>query len=126
MAKREEIVQALNDLLQLEDVLACMVARKGLEGIVPGKMKIRNIDLWQLIQKTTSQFFDIIEKFYDYGMDRLYFELGDNTIILAPVSREFALIVIIPSLANLGLLDVEIENTKRKIKGILDKKEDSS
>jgi predicted regulator of Ras-like GTPase activity (Roadblock/LC7/MglB family) len=125
MAKREEIAQALEDLLRLEDVLACMLARKGLEGIVPSGMKIKNADLWQLIQRTTSQLFDLIERFFDYGIDRLNFELGENTIILAPVSREFALIVIIPSLANLGLLDVEIENTKRKIKTVLERKEEA-
>lgn len=122
MAKREEVLASLNDLLRLDDVLACMLARKGLEGIVPTNMKIKNVNLWQVIQKTTAQFFDFIEKFYSYGMDRLYFELGENTIILAPVSQEFALIVIIPSLSNLGLLDIEVENTKRKIKQILEEK----
>lgn len=122
MGKREEIIQTLNDLLEMGDVQACMLARRNLEGILPARMKIGDMDLWQLIQKTTTQFFEIIGKFYDYGMDRLYFELGDHTVILAPVSQEFALIVIIPSLANLGLLDVEIENTKRKIQAVLARK----
>ncbi|MFH0955476.1 MAG: hypothetical protein V1777_05215 [Candidatus Micrarchaeota archaeon] len=125
MTKRDEVLASLNDLLRLDDVLACMLARKSLEGIVPTNLKIKNVNLWQLIQKTTTQLFEIIEKFYDFGMDRLNFELGENTIILAPVTSEFALIVIIPSLANLGLLDVEIENTKRKIKAILERKEEN-
>ncbi|MBU0636214.1 hypothetical protein KKE06_04275 [Candidatus Micrarchaeota archaeon] len=125
MAKRDEVLAALNDLLRLEDVLACMLARKGLDGIVPANLKIKQVDLWRLIQQTTSQFFDIINKFFDFGMDRLYFELGDHTIILVPISQEFALIVIIPSLANLGLLDVEIENTSRKVKALLSQKEEA-
>ncbi len=122
MPKREEILVALGDLLRLEDVLACMLARRGLDGLVPSKLKIKTVDLWQLIQKSTFQLFDIVEKFYDYGMNRLYFELGEYTIILAPVSRDFALVVIIPSLANLGLLDVEIENTRRQIRALLESK----
>ena len=123
MGKREEILQILEDLLRMEDVLACMLAKKGLEGIVPSKMKIHDFNLWQLINKATGQIFDLIEKFYVYKLERFYFELGDNTIIIAPVSQEFSLIVVIPSLANMGLLDVEIENTKRKIKGIIDRKD---
>jgi hypothetical protein len=37
-----------------------------------------------------------------------------------------SLVVVIPSLANMGLLDVEIENSKRKIVEILSKKEEGS
>jgi hypothetical protein len=122
MGKREEVLQALEDLLKMDDVLACMLAKKGLEGIVPPNLKIRDINLWQLINKTTEQIFSIIERFYVYRVERFYFELGENTIIIAPVSQEFSLIVIIPSLANMGLLDVEIENTRRKIKTIIDKR----
>ena len=107
----------------MDDVLACMLAKKGLEGLVPKGIKITNADLWRNIHDTTGDLFKIFERFYDFGMDRLYFELGEYTVIMAPVSPEFALVVIIPSLANLGLLDVEIENTKRKIKVILARKE---
>ncbi len=123
MGKREEILQILNDLLRMEDVLACMLAKEGLEGIVPQNMKIRDVNLWQLINKTTGLIFDLIQHFYVYKLERFYFELGENTIIIAPVSQELSLIVVIPSLANMGLLDVEIENTKRKIKEIIDRKE---
>lgn len=121
--KREEIIQELNNLLGLDDVLACMVVRKGLEGIVPEKSKIKNIDLWRLIHDTTNDLFDIVEKFFNYKLERLNLELSDYVIIIAPISEVFALIVVIPSLANMGLLDVEIENTKRKIHGILERKE---
>lgn len=113
--KREEILKELEDLLKMEDVLACMVAKKGLEGIVPKNSKIKDVNLWRLLKETTDSVFDLIDKFYPYGLDRLYFELGEYTIIIATISRSFGLIVVIPSLANMGLLDVEIENTKRKI-----------
>jgi predicted regulator of Ras-like GTPase activity (Roadblock/LC7/MglB family) len=113
--KREEVLTILEDLLRMDDVLACMVAKRGLEGIFPKGIKIKNADLWRLIHQTTEQIFQLVDNFYDYGLERLYFELGDYTIIIAPVSRTFSLVVVIPSLANMGLLDVEIENTKRKI-----------
>ena len=118
--KREEILKNLDDLLRLEDVLACMIARKGLEGIIPGGNKLKNIDFWVLLRKTTDPVFDIIGQFYEsYKLERLYLEMNQYTVIVATINESISLIVVIPSLANMGLLDVEIENTKRKIVEIL-------
>ncbi|MBN2126925.1 MAG: hypothetical protein JW703_00870 [Candidatus Diapherotrites archaeon] len=122
--KRDEVLKELDDLLRLDDVLACMLVKKGLEGIVPKTSKIKNIDLWKLIHETTSDLFGVVEKFFDYKLERLNLELNEYIIIVAPLSKAFALIVVIPSLANMGLLDVEIENTKRKIQRILAKKDE--
>ncbi|MBU2100371.1 hypothetical protein KKG83_03810 [Candidatus Micrarchaeota archaeon] len=114
--KQEAVLKLLDELLILDDVFACMVAKKGLEGIVPKKIKINDIDLWRLIRQTTDQMFILIDRFYDYGFDRLYFKLGEYTVIIAPVSRTFSLLVLVRPLANIGLLDIEVENIKRKIK----------
>ena len=113
--KETELIEILENLLKFDDILACMVVKQGLEGIVPSNMKIKDIELWRLVHEATRGMFDIIEKFYDYGLDRLNLELGKYTILVAPVSRNFSLVVIIPSLANMGLLDIEIENTLREI-----------
>ncbi|MCX6801245.1 MAG: hypothetical protein NTZ73_03585 [Candidatus Diapherotrites archaeon] len=126
MPKKEEVLSILNDLLRMDDVLACMLAKKGLGGIVPEGVKVRDVNLWNLVKSTTNEIFPIIDKFFIYKIDRLYFELGEYTIIFAPVSQTFSLLVIIPSLANMGLIDVEVENSKRKIKGIIERKDDSS
>jgi predicted regulator of Ras-like GTPase activity (Roadblock/LC7/MglB family) len=118
--KREEILKILDDLLRLEDILACMVARKGLEGLIPASIKLRNIDFWVLLKNTTDPVFDLIDKFYEsYKLERLYLEMNQYTVIVATITSTISLIVVIPSLANMGLLDVEIENTKRKIVEIL-------
>ena len=125
MNKTEQIMQELQDLMRLDDVLACMLAKKGLEGIIPTNMKIKQVELFKLIRDTTNELFDVIDQFYDYGLDRLNMDLTNYTIIIAPVSRGFGLIVVIPALANLGLLDVEIENTRRRIKTIVMTEESS-
>ncbi len=122
MTKSEEVLIALNELLQMDDVLACMLAKRGLEGLIPQGIKIKNINLWKTINQTTTTLFGLIDRFYDFGMGRLYFELGEYNIIMIPISQQFALLVIIPALANQGLLDVEIENTRRKIKEIVESK----
>lgn len=120
MGKQEDILRILNDLLQSDDVLACMLATKGLQGLVPKNIKVTDVNFWKLLHNTTDEFFKIINSFYDYGLERLYFELGKYTIIIAPISQSFSLIVVIPSLANMGLVDVEIENSKRKIKEVVE------
>lgn len=126
MAKKEEVLAVLNDLLKMDDVLACMLAKQGLGGVVPEGLKVKDVNLWNLVKNTTNEIFPIINKFFLYKIDRLYFELGEYTIIFAPISQTFSLLVIIPSLANMGLIDVEVENTKRKVKAIVERKEEGT
>ncbi|MFA7132112.1 MAG: hypothetical protein WC108_02310 [Bacteroidales bacterium] len=124
MGKKEDALVVLNDLLQLDDVLACMLARKDLGGVVPDKMKLKDTSFWNIVKESTGQVFPIIEKFFLYKVERINLELGEYMIIFAPITQTYSLMVIIPSLANMGLIDVEIENTKRKIKVILDRKDE--
>lgn len=120
MAKKEEVLSVLEDLLKMDDILACMLARKDLGGVVPEKFKVKDVNLWNLVKSSSNLMFPIIDKFYNYKINRLNFELNDYTIMLAPVNQIYSILVIIPSLANMGLIDVELENSKRKIKKILD------
>jgi hypothetical protein len=126
MGKKEEVMAVLSDLLKMDDVLACMLAKKGLGGVIPEGLKVKDVNLWNLVKNTTNEIFPIIDKFYLYKIERLYFELGDYTIIFAPISQAFSILVIIPSLANMGLIDVEVENTKRKVKMIIERKEEGA
>lgn len=117
----ERVVQAqkvLVNLLGFEDVLACMLANRGLGGLTPPGQKITNVNLLKLIRDTTNQLFDVMDRFYDYKLDRLNIELGSYTIIIAPVSRGLGLVVVVPLVANVGLLDIEIENARNHIKSI--------
>jgi predicted regulator of Ras-like GTPase activity (Roadblock/LC7/MglB family) len=124
-SKEEDILKVLSeDLLRLEDIHACMVARKNLEGIVPitEEFKQEIIEIWDVLTQTMNEFFDIISHYSKYGLDKIYFELGKYDVIffILPGS-DTALVAIIPSLANRGLLEVELENARRRIMGILNK-----
>lgn len=125
MGKKEEVLLILDDLLRLEDVLACMLARKDLGGVVPEKLKLKDTSFWGVVKDSTNQIFPIIEKFFLYKVERINFELGEYVIIFAPVNQTYSLMVIIPSLSNMGLIDVEVENTKINIKKILDRKDET-
>lgn len=122
MPTKTELVDAeLQSLLKLDDVLACMLAKKGLGGVVPKNQKIKDVNLFKLVLDTTNNLFDMLNRLYDYGTDRLNVELKEYTIVVAPISQEFGLVVVAPSLANIGLLDVEIENTRMAIRKIFSK-----
>ena len=118
-SKEEKILQVLNeDLLRLEDIHACMVARKNLEGIVPmsEEFKTEILEIWDVLKDTMNEFFDTISHYSKYGLDKVYFELGKYDVIffILPES-DTALVAIVPALANRGLLEVELENARRKI-----------
>jgi hypothetical protein len=124
-SKEEEILKVLSeDLLRLEDIHACMVARKNLEGIVPISEEFRQeiTGIWDMLKDTMNEFFDIISKCSKYGLDKIYFELGKYDVIFFILpSSDTALVAIVPALANRGLLEVELENARRRIMSILDK-----
>ncbi len=120
MGRNEEIRAVLEDLLKMEDVQACLLAGRQTGTITPERgTKLKNLVLWKLIMDSSHKFFPVIEDFYVYGLKRLYFELGDYEVIMSFLDQFTALIVVIPSLVNRGLVEVEIENSKRTIKEII-------
>ena len=120
MGRNEEIKAVLEDLLKMEDVQACLLTGRQTGTITPGRgTKLKNLVLWKLIMDSSHKFFPVIEDFYVYGLKRLYFELGDYEVIMSFLDQFTALLVVIPSLVNRGLVEVEIENSKRTIKEII-------
>jgi len=111
--------------MPLEDVHACMVARKGLEGITPltESFKREVMEIWEILKKTMDELFDVIEHYSESGLDKVYFELGEFDVMffILPGS-DTALVAIVPALANRGLLEVELENARRRIIKILEEK----
>jgi hypothetical protein len=125
MSHQDEILKVLQeDLLQLEDIHACMVAQKGMEGIIPplsDKFKKEITPIWEILQKTMDDFLDIIGRYSEFGLEKVYFELGEYDVMffILPGSNN-ALVAIVPALANRGLLEVELENARRRIIKILE------
>jgi len=112
----KKVLEVLYDLLREEDILACMVAMKGMEGIVPNmnKFKIKNTGIWEMLQGTMNEFFEVIGAYGEYGLDKVYFELGSYDVIFF-VMHNVSLVAITPALANRGLIEVEMENARRDI-----------
>jgi predicted regulator of Ras-like GTPase activity (Roadblock/LC7/MglB family) len=124
MTREERILKVLTELLTVEDIHACMVARKGFEGIVPpvtDKFKEEVTAIWDVLKKTMDDFFDIINHYSKYGLDKINFQLGTQEVIffILPQS-DTALVAIVPALANRGFIMLELENARRRIISIVE------
>ncbi len=123
-SKEDRILRVLTeDLQRLEDIHACMVARRGLEGIIPltEDFKKEISEIWGILKKTMDKFFEVIAQYSELGLDKVYFELGNFDVLFFILpGTDNALVAIVPALANRGLLEVELENARRKIIGILE------
>ena len=114
----EKIKAVLDDLLKFEDIYACMVAKQGMEGVIPDKKKFnpKVLGIIETLQSTIDNEFQIIKQYADYGLGEISFRLQDFEVRLYVLpSSEIALIAITPSQANRGLVEVTLENARRKL-----------
>jgi predicted regulator of Ras-like GTPase activity (Roadblock/LC7/MglB family) len=92
----DPIAKVLDDLLKLDDILACMVARQNMISVMPSD----DNDSFKP------------DQMQDY--EALFFVFPDT---------ENALVAIVPALANKGLIEVEMENARREILKIMEEPE---
>jgi len=118
----EKMLEILEDLLKEDDILATMVARQGFEGTSPSpdKFKLSNPAIWTLLQETMGEFFQLITKFSEIGLDKVYFELGEYEVVFYILRGDVALVAVVPALCNRGLVEVEVENARRALLKVLE------
>ena len=124
----DPIAKVLDDLLRLDDILACMVARQNLISVMPSddtdSFKPEINDIWDIISKAMQDVFSVIRIYSEAGLSEIDFTLQDyEALFYVFPDTENALIAIIPALANKGLLEVEIENARREILQIMQKED---
>ena len=126
MSTEEKILEVLNELLEYEEIYACMLVRKDLEGIIPPREKFKKgiEDIWEIVHEIMEEIFVIIDKYakYGYGLGEIYFRVLDYEVIffILPDS-DTALVAIVPALANRGLIEIALENARRSFMKILEK-----
>lgn len=122
----DPIQLVLDDLLKLDDILACMVARRNMITIMPSgdgfKPEVRNT--WDIIHRAMDDVFAVIGQYSQTGLSEMEFRLQDYEVLFYVFpDTENALVAIIPALANKGLLEVEMENARREILRIMNQGE---
>ncbi len=85
----DRILEVLKDLCDKhEDIEACMVVKKGLEGVVmfPADFIDKISTVWEPIRETIDSLLVIISEYAMYGLDKIYIEMLDYRIIFCVIS----------------------------------------
>jgi predicted regulator of Ras-like GTPase activity (Roadblock/LC7/MglB family) len=120
--KDDPIAQVLDDLMKLDDIIACMVARRNMISVMPSAegFKPEVNQIWDIIHRAMDDVFGVIGAYSQIGLGEMEFRLQDYEVLFYVFpDTENALVAIVPALANKGLLEVEIENARREILKIM-------
>ena len=124
--REDPIALVLDDLLKLDDILACMVARRHMISVMPSgdgfKPEVNQI--WDNIHRAMDDVFGVIGAYSPMGLGEMEFRLQDYEVLFYVFpDTESALVAIVPALANKGLLEVEMENARREILKTMDEQD---
>jgi hypothetical protein len=124
----DPIALVLDDLLKLDDVLACMVARQNMISVMPSdgtdSFKPEINQIWDILHRAMDDVFNVIREYSAAGLAEMEFRLQDyEALFYVFPDTENALVAIVPALANKGLLEVEMENSRREILKIMNELE---
>ena len=124
----DPIADTLDDLLKLDDILACMVARQNMISVMPSNgtdgFNPEINQVWDILYRAMDDVFNVIREYSGAGLAEMEFRLQDyEALFYVFPDTENALVAIIPALANKGLLEVEMENSRRVILKTMDELE---
>jgi len=124
----DSIEKVLDDLLNYDDILACMVARQNMISVMPSdgtnSFKPEVNQIWDILHRAMDDVFVVIREYSQAGLGEMEFRLQDcEALFYVFPDTENALVAIIPALANKGLIEIELENARRDILRIMEKKE---
>lgn len=114
----DPIANVLDDLMRLDDIFACVVARRNMISVMPSKetFKPEVGQTWDIIKRAMDDVFTVIGEYSGAGLSEMEFRLQDYEVLFYVFpDTENALVAIVPALANKGLLEVELENARREI-----------
>lgn len=124
----DPIATVLDDLLQLDDILACMVARQNMISVLPTEgtegFKSEIYETWDIIHRAMDDVFNVIREYSQTGLSEMDFRMQDyETLFFVFPDTENALVAVIPALANKGLIEVEMENARREILKVMEEQD---
>ncbi len=119
----DPIANVLDDLMRLDEIYACIVARRNMISVMPSSesFKPEVNQIWDVIKRAMDDVFTVIGEYSGAGLTEMEFRLQDYEVLFYVFPEmENALVAIVPALANKGLLEVEMENARRQILKIMD------
>ena len=122
----DPILYILNDMLNYDEILACMVARLNMISVMPDPERFdpKVMQIWDIIKRAMDDVFGVIREYSQAGLGEMEFRLQEYEVLFYVFpDTENALVAIVPALSNKGLIEIEIENARRNILEIMEKKE---
>lgn len=119
----EEISKVLDGLLKHDDIITCMVARQNMISVMPSdrtdSFKPEISQIWNTVKQTMDAQFGVIMQFPGYNT--LTYRFMDYEVIMYVLpDAKNALVAITPTLANKGVITIEMENARREIINIME------
>lgn len=124
--QEDPILDVLNDLLNYDEILACMVARHNMISVMPDQERFdpQVMQIWDIIKRAMDDVFGVIREYSQAGLGEIEFRLQEyEALFYVFPDTENALVAIIPALANKGLIEVELENARREILKLIEDQE---
>ena len=124
----DPIAKVLDDLLKLDDIMACMVARQNMISVMPTSgtdgFKPEVNQVWDIMHRAMDDVFRVIREYSQTGLTEMEYRMQDyEAIYYVFKDTDNALVTIIPTLSNKGLIEVEMVNARREIQAIMDDEE---
>lgn len=119
----DPIAQVLDDLMRLDDIYACIVARRNMISVMPSSQEFKPEvnQIWDVIKRAMDDVFTVIGEYSGAGLTEMEFRLQDYEVLFYVFpDTENALVAIVPALTNKGMLEVEMENSRREILKIME------
>ena len=114
----DPIALVLDDLMNFDDILACMVARRNMISVMPSSETFKEEvnTIWDIIKRAMDDVFGVIRDYSAAGLGEMEFRLQNYEVLFYVFpDTENALVAITPALSNKGLIEIELENARRKI-----------
>ena len=124
--QNDPILDVLNNLLNYDEILACMVARHNMISVMPEKehFKPEIMTNWDIVKPIMDDIFLIIRKYSQAGLTKIKFNLHDYEVLFYIFPEtENALVAITPALSNKEFIEKEMENARNEILNIIENAE---
>ena len=86
----DPIAEVLDDLLKLDDIFACMVARLNMISVMPDQNKFdpQVMELWDIIKRAMDDVFGVIREYSQAGLAEMEFRLQNYEVLFFVFYRQ--------------------------------------
>ena len=115
----EEIARFLDDLQRWDDVHACMLARSNAHDVLPKTEHFKpGVDtVWKNVTSSINKMFQCIHEMQPLDVTKTTIELDEYYVLhfWLPSKDNMLIAVVSGQTQGLGLIEIEMENIRRKI-----------